>query len=130
MANNVFDQQFKNRLLAFQSDHGLPLDGTLGPKEWAKLTEVTASDPEPAAGEPEPTAGEPEVTTSESEPTAAEPAHQPGGGAPAVNVEDEYPLLFKFATLCVTEAGVVQFIREELGVDLDEINATIEEVLA
>jgi hypothetical protein len=51
-------------------------------------------------------------------------------GTPFVISAEEYPLLVKFATLCVDEAGAAQFIREELDIDLDEINATIEKVHA
>jgi peptidoglycan hydrolase-like protein with peptidoglycan-binding domain len=116
MANDVFDEHFKDRLMAFQRDHGLTLDGTLGPQAWTKLAEVASSKPEPAATVEE-TQTKPAVTQAVSRPSFAITA-------------EEYPLLVKLAALCVDEAGAAQFIREELDIDLDEINATIEEVLA
>jgi hypothetical protein len=117
MANDVFDEQFKSRLIAFQRDHGLTLDGTLGPQAWTKLAEVATSKPEPTATSEEAQTQQSVVVTSTS-------------GASFAITADKYPLLVKLATLCVDEAGTALFIREELDVDLDEINATIEEVLA
>lgn len=109
MANDVFDEHFRNRLMAFQRDHGLTLDGTLGPQAWTKLAEVANSKPEPTPG------------TTPTKPSAR---------TSFTITAEEFPLLVKLATLCVDEAGVAQFIREELDVDVDGINATIEEVLA
>lgn len=128
MANDVFDERFKQRLMAFQRDHGLSLDGALGPQSWTKLAEVATAAPETAAPEP---GTEPETRPEpETKPETAESAEQPGPVTPFTITAEKYPLLVKFATLCVDEAGVKQFILEELDVDLDEINAHIEEVLA
>jgi hypothetical protein len=122
MANDVFDEQFKNRLMAFQRDHGLTLDGTLGPQAWTKLAEVATSKPEPTAA--------PEETQTKLESTQQPVVVASASGTSFAITAEKYPLLVKLATLCVDEAGTAQFIREELDVDLDEINATIEEVLA
>jgi hypothetical protein len=124
MANDVFDEEFKNRLMAFQRDHGLTLDGTLGPQSWGKLAEAAASKPEQSAEQPDQAA------------TKAENQQEDQTGQPVVTAEqpaitpEEFPLLSRFVTLCVTEEGTKQFIRDELDVDLDELNAFIEEVLA
>jgi putative peptidoglycan binding protein len=126
MATDVFDEQFKNRLMKFQRDHGLTLDGELGSQAWTKLAEVATSKPEPV---PEETRAETiQETAKETVPESV--VVTSASGAPFVVTAAEYPLLFKFATLCVDDAGATQFILEELDADLDEINATIEEVHA
>lgn len=125
MATNVFDENFKNRLLAFQRDHGLPLDGKLDAEVWSKLSEqATTPSTEPST----------EVTPEQSpEVTASTPPGSDGGGLAAALAKIDpanFPLLSKIATECQDEAGVRRFLLEEAGLDLDELARDVESVMA
>ena len=103
MAEIVFDAELKGRLLAFQKAHGLAEDGVVASKTWARLAETAVAKGSPVKG-----------TGSSSAPTIT---------------EEDFPTLFTFAAACRTEQGLKDLLREETGVDLDEILANIAAVL-
>ncbi|MFC4856940.1 peptidoglycan-binding domain-containing protein [Actinophytocola glycyrrhizae] len=117
MATNVFDENFRARLLAFQRDHGLALDGKLGTEVWTQLTEQAATPKAGSVASPEPTTG----TTGSD------------GGQPEMLARlapENFPLLAKIANTCQDEAGVRRFLLEEVGLDLDELARDVESVMA
>jgi hypothetical protein len=99
MAEAVFDEAMKSRLQAFQKAHGLADDGLAATKTWAKLAEAPAEKPAAA-----------------------------NDSMPALTAEN-FPLVFQIAETCPTEQGVKNFLRDEIGVDLDEILADIDAIL-
>lgn len=117
MATNVFDEDFKNRLLAFQRDHGLALDGKLDTTVWSKLTEVAVPTAELT---PEPA---PEVTPESDVDDVDDDLSD-------ALVPEDYPLLTKIADMCQDEAGAQRFLLEEAGLDLDELARQVESVMA
>lgn len=104
----VFDENLRARLLAFQQATGLSTDGEVGAKTWTKLVEL------PAQVQPK------------TEPTSETGAQKP---APVAVDLAEYPVLFDLATRCQTEEGVKEYLRTELGFDVDEALRNIASVL-
>jgi putative peptidoglycan binding protein len=120
MAIVKYDDNFKNRLLAFQRAHGLTEDGRLGAAAWAKLVEVPAA---PVAGDVPA-----EVVAPVSVGSEPRPSGTPGRRAPAVTRE-EFPALYSFAELDGDENALNELLRTQLGFDLHAVLQHIDTVV-
>lgn len=131
MATNVFDENFRERLLAFQRDHGLALDAKLDTEVWTKLTErAAAPKAEPLNAE---TLNAESVVSPEPTATGTTGTSTPDSGRAELIARlapENFPLLAKIAATCQDEAGVRRFLLEEAGLDLDELARDVEAVMA
>lgn len=121
MADAVFDEQLRARLMAFQKANGLPVDGKVDSGTWTKLA-VPAEQPkvQPQSSE-QVTKSQPGALVQATT-TQATVAKRPGA--------DAFPTLMMIATKCKDEAGVRAFLKEHLGVDLDAFEREMDAALA
>lgn len=126
MADKVFDENLRARLIAYQKATGLLADGVVAAKTWTKITEVgvapaTMATSEPAAQQSVQTEPTTEPTTTEAEQVPAGTA----GAAPNLN----FPMLLMIAQKCKDEAGVRAFLKDDLGFDLAAFERDIDAAL-
>lgn len=119
MAAAVFDDNLKNRLLAFQRDHGLPADGKLGPDDWTKLASVAE---QAAPAEPASAVEQPATTTEPPAQASAQPAAQK-------ITQEEFPLLYALGAVNGDEQAAIALLKTHLDIDVNAITEHIDAIL-
>jgi hypothetical protein len=122
MPDMTFDENMKNRLLAFQRAHGLAEDGVAGAKVWTKLVEAPAAETAPAQEKPA------EQTNAEQKPAEQTSAAQGSEAVPDLG-PGAFPLLHALAACGDDPEALQRFLEKELDLDLTEIERTMAAVL-